>query len=61
MSTSLGIALNVIADAGLVGLLAWVLSRTGRLAPHEPAAPNVEVIQLRRGPTVEVERRRRAA
>jgi hypothetical protein len=61
MSVTLAIALNVIFDAGILGALAWVMTRPHKLTPHEPAAPGVEVIQLHRGATVEVERERRAA
>lgn len=61
MSVTLAIALNVILDVGVVGVLAWVMTRPSKLTPHRPAAPNVEVIQLRRGATVEVERELRAA
>lgn len=61
MSVTLATALNAILDAGILGALAWVMTRPAKLTPHQPAAPNVEVIQLRRGATVEVERERRAA
>lgn len=61
MSVTFAIALNVILDAGVLCALAWVMSRPGKLTPHVPAAPNVEVIQLHRGATVEVERELRAA
>jgi hypothetical protein len=61
MSLTLAIALNLVLDLGLLGALAWMMSHPRRLTAHEPAAPNVEVIQLRRGDVVEVERARRAA
>jgi hypothetical protein len=61
MSPTVGIAINLIADIGLLGLLAWAMSRPAKLRSHEPAAANVDVVQLRRGPTVEVQRQRRAA
>ena len=60
MSLSLVIALNVVLDALLLGGLAWVMSRAGRLEPHEPAAEGVEVIQFPRGLVAEVEKRRAA-
>jgi hypothetical protein len=60
MSLSLVIALNVVLDAGLLAGLAWVMSRPGRLEPHQPAAENVEVVQFPRGLVVEVEKRRAA-
>jgi hypothetical protein len=37
MSISLAIALNVVADAGIVGLLAYAMTRPARLRPHVPA------------------------
>lgn len=55
MSLTLAIALNVVLDLGLLGLLAYAMSRPRQLDPHRPVAEHVEVIQLRRGPTVEVE------
>ncbi len=60
MSLSLVIALNVILDAVLLTGLAWVMSRSRKLAPHEPAAPNVEVVQFPSGLVAEVETRRAA-
>lgn len=63
MSVTLAIAINVILDAGMLGALAWLMTRPAKMQPHRPAAANVEVVQLRRRPTVEVEveRERRAA
>lgn len=60
MSLSLVIALNVILDALLLGGLAFAMTRTRRLEPHEPAAENVEVIQFPTGLVAEVEKRRAA-
>lgn len=57
MSVSLAIAVNAIAAVALLAVLAWAMARAGRLRPHEPADENVEVIQLRRGARVEVDRR----
>jgi len=34
MSLSLAIALNVLLDVAVLGGLAWVMSRAGKLAPH---------------------------
>ncbi len=34
MTVSLAIALNVLLDAAMIGGLAYVMSRAGRLAPH---------------------------
>lgn len=34
MTSTLMIALNVVLDLGILGLLAWVMSRTGHLTPH---------------------------
>jgi hypothetical protein len=48
MSLSLAIALNVIADVGLLGGLAFVMSRPALLRPHaERLAPVVELQLLR--------------
>jgi hypothetical protein len=60
MSLSLAIALNVLLDAGLLGLLVWFMSHPRNLVPHEPAAENVEVIQFPNGLVAEVETRRAA-
>jgi hypothetical protein len=38
MSLSLAIALVVLADLALIGLLAFVMSRAARLTPHESRA-----------------------
>jgi hypothetical protein len=56
MSLYLAIAINAIFAVGLLGGLAWMMSHPRRLVAHEPAAENVEVINLR-GTSVEVERR----
>ena len=37
MSLSLAIAINVIADLAILGLLAVVMSRASVLRPHRPA------------------------
>jgi hypothetical protein len=37
MSLSVVIAANVIADTTIVALVAFVMSRANRLAPHAPA------------------------
>ncbi len=34
MTLSLAIALNLLLDAAMIGGLAYVMSRAGRLAPH---------------------------
>ena len=34
MSLSLAIALNILFDVAILGGLAWVMSRAGKLAPH---------------------------
>jgi hypothetical protein len=34
MSLTLAIVLNVVADLALLGLLAFVMTRAGRLTPH---------------------------
>ena len=60
MSLSLAIALNVILDVALLGGLAWLMARPGRLRPHEPVAEHVEVIQFPTGLVAEVETRRAA-
>ncbi len=60
MSLSLAIALIVILDTALLAGLAWVMSRTRQLEPHEPAAEHVEVIQFPTGLVAEVETRRAA-
>jgi Flp pilus assembly protein CpaB len=60
MSLSLVIALNVVLDAGLLGGLAFVMSRANLLEAHEPAAEHVEVIQFPTGLVAEVEMRRAA-
>jgi hypothetical protein len=57
MPLALAIVLNVVFAVGLLAVLAWTMTRPGRLRPHEPAAEHVEVIQLPRGPVVEVDRR----
>ncbi len=60
MSLSLVIALNAILAVALLGGLAWLMSHPRKLTPHEPAAPNVEVIQFPSGLIAEVETRRAA-
>jgi len=37
MSLTLAIAINVIADIALLGILAYVMSLPSRLGPHRPA------------------------
>ena len=63
MSVALAITLNIILVAGLLSMLAWVMTRPRRLAPHRPEADHVDVIRLPRGSVVEVAREdeRRAA
>jgi hypothetical protein len=39
MSLSLAIAINVIADLALIGVLALVMSRAKLLTPHASATP----------------------
>lgn len=46
MSLSLVIALNVIADVGLLGGLAYVMSRPARLEPHASRLTPVVELQL---------------
>ena len=60
MSLSLALTLNVIFVVALLAILAWLMSRAGKLQPHEPAAEHVEVIQFPSGLVAEVERRRAA-
>jgi hypothetical protein len=60
MSLSLLIALNVALDAGLLGGLAWFMSRPRHLEPHRPAGKHVEVIQFPGGLVADVEKRRAA-
>lgn len=55
MSLTLAVVLNVLADLGLLGGLAWMMSHPRKLTPHVPAAENAEVVQIR-GSHVEVER-----
>lgn len=38
MSLSLALAANAVLELGLLGGLAYVLSRPARLAPHQPAS-----------------------
>ena len=37
MSLTLAVAINVIADITLIGILAYVMSLPSRLSPHRPA------------------------
>jgi hypothetical protein len=57
MSLSLAIALNVIADAGLLGLLAYAMTRPARLRSHVTRR-ELRVVQL---PGRTEERLRKAA
>ena len=49
MSLSLAITLNVLLDIALLGLLAYVMSRPARLAPHQGAA---QLAAARGGPSL---------
>ncbi len=56
MSLSLAIALNIIADMGLIGGLAYVMSRPARLQRHTQQGAQVIELQTR-GSRPEQERR----
>jgi hypothetical protein len=43
MSLALMIVINVLADAALIALLAYAMSRPSRLAPHADRARRAEV------------------
>jgi hypothetical protein len=60
MSVSLGVALNVIFDACMVGGLAWAMSRPHKLRPHRPASERLRLIELR-AEHARVEHQRRVA
>ncbi len=61
MSLTLAIVINATLCAALVGALAWAMSHAGRLRPHEPEHPQLEVIQLRDGARVVTEMPQRRA
>jgi hypothetical protein len=46
MTLSLAIALNLIASLGLLGGLAYVMTRPAQLRPHEPSTAQVIELQL---------------
>jgi hypothetical protein len=56
VSVYLAIATNVVLDLGIVGVLAFVMTRPSRLRPHAPAAELVAVSS-----SVQRERARRTA
>jgi hypothetical protein len=41
MTLTLAIIINVVLDAALLGLLAFVMSRAGKLTPHRPSIAQV--------------------
>jgi hypothetical protein len=54
MTLSLAIIINVLADLGLIGGLAYAMSHTSRLSPHGAATgtPAAEPIRARPRPPV---------
>jgi hypothetical protein len=61
MSLTLAIAINVVLSAALLGVFAWAVSRAGKLTPHEPKHPRLQVIALHDGARVVAEAPQRRA
>jgi hypothetical protein len=62
MSLTLAIILNVVFDVGMLGGLAFVMTRAAKLDPHRPAVSRQQLARLRTrraAPVLERERARR--
>ncbi len=56
MTLSLALALNALADAALLGGLAWVMSRPAKLTPHVPATAGLALLPAEARPVEQPER-----